>query len=129
MKLLKIKTFTANAVMGLLRGYSSEAITLTEFKSVLLSAQTEIFQKYGIGLSIKLSTTEIFFLGQNEPSIDVQIIQYPKFPQPEETLKKAFIQLIEIMMQELEQNRVVIVFPDETIMMEQSESIDPNIQF
>ena len=129
MKFLKIKTFTATAVIGLLKGYSSEAITLTEFKSVLLGAQKEIFKKYCIGLSIKLSTTEILFLGQNEPSIDLQIIQYPKFPQTEETLKKAFIQLIEIMMQELEQNRVVIVFSDETIMMERTDSIDPNIQF
>lgn len=129
MKFLKIKTFTATAVIGLLRGYSNEAITLIEFKRVLLSAQTEIYQKYGIGLSVKLSTTEILFLGQNEQSVDIQIIQYPKFPQPEETLKKAFIQLIEIMMQKLEQNRVVIVFSDETIMMEQTDSLDPNIQF
>ena len=29
----------------------------------------------------------------------------------------------------LQQNRVVIVFNDETIMLEKSEEVDPNIQF
>jgi hypothetical protein len=128
MKIIKNKTFTANAVIGLVRGYSQKKISIVEFKKVLLSAQQKIREQHEIGLSIKLSSTEIIFLGQEEPSIDLQIIQYPKFPQTEEVLKKVFLELIEILMLELEQNRVVIVFTEETIMLEQSEAIDPNIQ-
>lgn len=128
MNIIKNKTFTANAVIGLVRGYSQKKISIVEFKKVLLSAQQKIREQYEIGLSIKLSSTEIIFLGQEEPSIDLQIIQYPKFPQTEEVLKKVFLELIEILMLELEQNRVVIVFTEETIMLEQSEAIDPNIQ-
>jgi hypothetical protein len=128
MNIIKNKTFTANAVIGLVRGYSQKKISIVEFKKVLLSAQQKIREQHAIGLSVKLTSTEIIFLGQEEPSIDLQIIQYPKFPQTEEVLKKVFLELIEILMLELEQNRVVIVFTDEIIMLEQSDIIDPNIQ-
>jgi hypothetical protein len=128
MTIIKNKTFTGTASIGLVRGYTQISISVTEFKAALLKAQQEIYKQYGIGLSAKLIHSEILFLGQEESSIDIQIIQYSKFPQTEETLKKCFIALIELMMLELEQNRVVIQFTDETIMLEQSESIDPTIQ-
>jgi hypothetical protein len=67
-------------------------------------------------------------LGQEEPSIELQFIQYPKFPQEESVLQKSIVALIELMMRELDQNRVVIVFNDETVMLEQSDIIDPNIK-
>ena len=41
--------------------------------------------------------------------------------------KLGVIRFIETLMVELEQNRVVIVFHDETIMLEQSDIIDPKI--
>jgi hypothetical protein len=128
MNSIKNKTFTGSASIGLVRGYSQISISISEFKAALLKAQKQIYEQYEIGLSVKLTHSEILFLGQEEPSIDVQIIQYPKFPQTEEKLKIVFIALIEMMMLELEQNRVVIVFTDETIMLEQSENIDPTIQ-
>ena len=46
----------------------------------------------------------------------------------EEILKKAIMSLTEILMQKLEQNRVVIVFSDETIMVENNTEIDPTIK-
>ena len=128
MNSIKNKTFTGTATIGLVRGYTQTSISIIEFKTVLLKSQQKIYNQYGIGLSVKLIHSEILFLGQEEPSIDLQIIQYPKLTQTEETLKKCFITLIELMMQELEQNRVVVLFTDETIMLEQSDSIDPTIQ-
>ena len=46
----------------------------------------------------------------------------------EKELKKAIISLTEILMLKLEQNRVVIVFKDDTIMLEQNENINPDIE-
>lgn len=129
MNIINYKTFTGIATIGLVRGYSQISISITELKKVLASAQQKIYQLHDIGLSVKLSTAEIIFLGQEEPSVDLQIIQYPKLPQTEETLKKVFLEFIEILMLELGQNRVVIIFTDETIMIEQSDTIDPKIQF
>jgi hypothetical protein len=123
------KTFTGTACIGLTRNYSNTKIAIPELKKAVLKGQQMIYNQHGIGLSLKLTHTEIVFLGQDEPSMDIQLIQYPKFPQTEETLKKCFIALLKLMMLELEQNRVVVIFTDETIMLEQSDAIDPTIQF
>jgi len=128
MNSINCKTFTAIATIGLIRGYSKQSISLAEFKSVLLTAQQKIHEHFNISLSAKVTLCEILFLGQEEHSMELQFIQYPKFPQEESVLKKAIVELIELMMMELDQNRVVIVFNDETIMLEQSDIIDPNIK-
>lgn len=128
MNSIQCKTFTANSTFGLIRGYAKQIISTSEFKASLLIAQREIYEEFNIGLSAKISYCEILFLGQEEPSIELQFIQYPKFLHEEFLLKKAIVKLTELMMIELEQNRVVIVFTDEIIMLEQSNEIDPNIK-
>lgn len=122
------KTFTASITIGLTRMYSEKNIPELELKKALLDAQKKIKKEYKIELSAKLSHCEILFLGQDEPSMELEFIQYPKFPLEESVLKNAIVELTKMMMLELEQNRVVIVFTDETIMLEQSDAIDPNIK-
>jgi hypothetical protein len=122
------KTFTASLTIGSIRGYSKKRISNPEFKVALLGTQQKIYESFNIGLSAKLSPCEILFLGQEEPSFELQFIQYPKFPHDESLLKKAIIKFTELMMITLDQNRVVIVFTDETVMLEQSEIIDPEIK-
>lgn len=129
MNISSIKTYRAKVTIGLFKGYSRELISSEEFRYALLEAQQKIKSEYDIALSAKLIPCEILFLGQEEPSIELQFIQYPKFPVEEAELKKAIIALTEFVMIKLEQNRVVIVFTDETIMLEQSENIDPKIKF
>ena len=122
------KTFSAQITIGLVRGYTKKSISVPEFKKALLKAQENINIQYKIKLSAKLTHCEILFLGQEEPSVDLQFIQYPKFPQEESALKKAILDLTEQLMEALNQNRVVIVLSDETIMVEQTGAIDPKIQ-
>ena len=122
------KTFTAQVTLGLQKVYTTEVIPLIVLKEKLLKTQKNIVEKYNVELSTKIRQCEIFFLGQDEPSIELEFIQYPRFPQEESVLKNAIVELTKMMMLELEQNRVVIVFTDETIMLEQSDTIDPNIQ-
>ncbi len=121
------KTFAASVTIGLCRGYSNKKISQQEFKKALLKAQQTVNTDLKIGISIKLTPCEILFLGQEEPSMELQFIQYPKFPKKESELKEAIVALTKQIMTELGQNRVVIVFTDQTIMLEQSEAIDPNI--
>ena len=128
MNYIKCKTFTAKAVIGLKQGYTEKSISIDEFKITLLTEQKNIYEKYNVGLSAKLSSCEILFLGQEEPSIELSFIQYPKFLKEEKEIKKAIIELIEGIMIKLSQNRVVIVFTDETIMLEKLDKIDPNIK-
>ena len=128
MNRLITKTFTANATFGLQKGYTQELITLQEFKNALCIVQQETKKKFGLMLSTKITLCEIVFLGQEEPSITLDFIQYPKFPVEEKKLKQAILFLIEKLMIDLEQNRVVIIFPTETIMLEQTNEIDPRIK-
>lgn len=120
-------TFNVQATIGLIKGYSNELIPISEFKTALLIAQKQIKKELDVILSTKITLCEIVCLGQEEPSVTLDFIQYPKFIVEEAVLKQAIIRLIEILMNLLLQNRVVIVFPDKTIMLEQSEAIDPNI--
>lgn len=124
---ITVQTFTAQATIGLIKGYSNELISISDFKMALLTAQKQIKTEFDVVLSTKITTCEIVCLGQEELSVSLDFIQYPKFQIEETVLKKAIIRLIEILMELLQQNRVVIVFSDETIMLEQSEMIDPNI--
>lgn len=129
MNIVSCKTFTAQVTIGLNIGYTTDIISLQTVKRELFTAQKAIKKEYYVVLSTKIRLCEIVFLGQEEPSIELEFIQYPKFIHEESLLKKAIIQLTELLMTALQQNRVVIVFNDETIMLEKSEKVDPNIQF
>ena len=128
MNSLSCKTFTAQVTIGMTKGYSKEKIMMNVFKDELLNGQRVIKEKYKVLLSVKNRKCEIVFLGQEELSVELEFIQYPKFLQEEKELKKAIISLTEILMLKLEQNRVVIVFKDDTIMLEQNENINPDIE-
>ena len=128
MNSLSCKTFTAQVTIGMTKGYSKEKIMMNDLKDELLNGQRVIKEKYNVLLSVKIRQCEIVFLGQEELSVELEFIQYPKFLQEEKELKKAIISLTEILMLKLEQNRVVIVFKDDTIMLEQNENINPDIK-
>lgn len=129
MNSISCTTFTAQVTLGLYKGYSKAFIPLEAVKEALTLAQRKIQLELGIALSAKVTPCDIVFLGQDEPSVTLQFIQYPKFIQEVALLKNAIIALTKMMLLQMEQNRVVIVFTDETIMLEQSDAIDPAITF
>ncbi len=128
MKITRSKTFKAIATLGLKRGYTEEVISINDLKEKLVIAQQKVYEQMNIQLSTKVSPCSIVFSGQDEPSVDLSFIQYPKFPNVESQLKEGIIMLVEILMKLLDQNRVVIVFEDEIFMLEENEDlIDPKI--
>ena len=127
MNILQCKTLTASAVIGLFKGYSNELITLKEFKESISKIQHEIKKTDRVLLSVKITQCEILFLGQEEPSITLDFIQYPKFQYKENDWVNAVIAFVKNVMTELEQNRTVIIFPNNTVMIENSTEIDPKI--
>ena len=122
------KTFTAQATFGLQKSYSNTIITARELKKSLLKVQAEMKQELDLVLSTKVTFCEIVFLGQEEPSVTMEWIQYPKFLIEEDQLQRGILVMVEKLMDALEQNRVVIIFPRETIMLEKSAEIDPQIK-
>ena len=127
MNRVTIKSFIAHFTIGLYTGYTSREINIDDVKQILVFGQEKIKKESNILLSAKVSLCHIVCLGQDEPSVEIQFIQYPKFPVDESALKVAITDLAIFMMEKLEQNRTVIVFPDETVMLEQTNDIDPRI--
>ena len=128
MTIVTIKSFIAHITIGLYRGYSSKEISIDDVKKILAIGQEKIRKEANILLSAKISLCHIVCLGQDEPSVEIQFIQYPKFPADESALKVAITDLAIFMMENLEQNRTVIIFPEETLMIEQTSEIDPKIK-
>ena len=128
MNIKKCATITASAVIGLNRGYTNQTISTNELKNAVQKIQIELRDKRDLYLSVKITACEILFLGQDEPSVTLDFIQYPKFQYKEEKWKEAVLFFIEKIIDELEQNRTVIIFPDTTFMLEKSENIDPKIE-
>jgi hypothetical protein len=128
MTIVTAKTFIAHFTIGLYTGYSSREIRIDEVKHFLSIGQEKIKKEANILLSAKISLCNIVCLGQDEPSVEISFIQYPKFPVDESSLKVAITDLAIFMMEKLEQNRTVIIFPDETLMLEKTSEIDPKIK-
>lgn len=128
MNRISVKTFTAHFTLGLYAGYSDKVINIETLKQILADGQKKVKEESNIFLSAKISLCHIVFLGQDEPSVEIQFIQYSKFPADEKALKVAIADLAIYMLEKLEQNRTVIVFPDETVMLEQTNEIDPKIR-
>lgn len=120
-------TFKAEITIGLNRGYSHEIWNIDKLKISLQNAQKLLKDDSGVLLSAKVTLCDIVFLGQDEPSVTISFINYPKFPVEKEPFKHGVIFIAKKLMNELEQNRIVIVFNDETLMFEVDNKIDSSI--
>jgi hypothetical protein len=65
--------------------------------------------------------------GQREAHLVLHFINYPKFPLGEQKLKKEIEALVMFLMNEFDQNRVVVEYHNETVMLDLSTEIDPRI--
>jgi hypothetical protein len=89
--------------------------------------QRQKIDEASIYLSVSISECIIVLGGQEEKHIKLEFINYPKFPLEVEVFKQEIIELSTHLLTKTQQNRTVIVFTDETIMLEIDEAIDPRI--
>ena len=123
-----VEPFRAKVTFGLNKGYTAEVINRDDFIKKIQIYQDNLIREDKIYLSVSISETSIVLNGQNEPHLILNFINYPKFPLDPIVLKIQIQKLIEKMMILFEQNRVVIEFIDETVMLEYSSDIDPKIK-
>ncbi|GAA4932875.1 hypothetical protein GCM10023314_01590 [Algibacter agarivorans] len=107
-----VPTLKAEITIGLNKGYSEEFWSVIELKNKLAAAQQKLKQRDGILLSTKVT---------------LSFINYPKFPIEKESFKNGVSFIAKELMNELSQNRIVVVFNDETIMLEDLPEIDGSI--
>lgn len=128
MGIKSIKTFTAVITLGLEIGYSKEHYDKEYLINELQEYQKKRIDESGVHLSASVSECNIVLSGQYEKHLKLEFINYPKFPLEVEVFKKEIIKLGSYLLNKMQQNRTVIVFPDETIMLEVDEGIDPRIK-
>lgn len=122
-----IKTFQASIFIGLEKGYIQKRIFEDEVFETIKKFQLVNSEERNIFLSASISDCNIVLNNQNEPHLKIDFINYPKFPLEESVIKENVISLSKELLITHHQNRMVIIFPDETIMLEQSDDIDPRI--
>lgn len=127
-KKTSINSFSAKVTLGLEIGYTKKLIEKSRIIKSLQEYQDQLIKEKNIILSVSISTCKIVLSGQVEPHLNLNFINYPKFPLEEKTLKIEIENLTKYLMTKFEQNRVVIEYLDETIMLENSELIDPRIK-
>ena len=123
-----IDPFSATVTIGLELGYTAEPIEKAKIIECIQDYQNELIQEKDLVLSVSLSECTIVLSGQVEPHLKLSFINYPKFPLEEHILKTEIENLTKKLMDEFQQNRVVIEYLDETILLENSALIDPRIQ-
>ena len=123
-----VKPFSAKVTLGLELGYTGELIEKTEIIQHIQKIQNNLIKNKDIFLSVSISESNIVMSGQIEPHVTLSFINYPKFPLKVEILNKEIEELTKQLMNKFKQNRTIIEYLDETVMLEQREEIDPRIK-
>jgi hypothetical protein len=129
---MKIKTaerLTATITIGRLFGYSNDEYSIKELYSALQEYQNKRIDEAGIYLSAFVHGGDIVMSGQIEAHYKLEFINYPKFPLSKRVFKDEIVRLGKHLIFTFKQNRLVIIFDDEIIMLEENETIDPRIKF
>ena len=128
MKRKSIPPFYGILTIGLEIGYEKVKIDETEIITFIQAYQDELINNKQIYLSASIANCTIVLSGQVEPHLTISFINYPKFELPPAVLKFEIEELSKQLLLAFKQNRVVIEYLDEVIMLENSEEIDPSIQ-
>lgn len=122
-----VKPFYGKITIALERGYENVKIDESEMFAFLQAYQDTLIKNKKIYLSASISRCSIVLSGQIEEHLKISFINYPKFPLDPELLKYEIEELSKKLMYNFKQNRVVIEYIDEAVMLENSEDIDPRI--
>lgn len=124
----KIKTLQASIFIGLEYGYTQKQIDENLVIESLSELQKQLSVEKNIFLSASVSKTVIVLNNQKEPHLKIDFINYPKFPLDENIFKDEVLIIGKELMKQFKQNRILIIYTDETVMLEQSEETDTRIK-
>ncbi len=108
-------TFFANIYVGTRFGYFGTCTSYYKIRDWLQKFCNEV------KLGVTLTETEFIYVGGNEPGVIVGLINYPRFPKPIEDIKTTALSIAKGLMELCHQERLSIVFSDETIMLEKDD--------
>lgn len=114
--LKKSKTFEAKIYMGSRHGYHGPYFGKFEVIHAL--------QKYDMKISMRITETMFCVSNDNyvEQGFEIAFIQYPRYLRTEEELRLVIRDLADYLLVKFHQNRITVVFPDETEMFESEDA-------
>lgn len=110
----KVTTFTATIYVGCREQYTDEVRSI-DMAYALLQARADEG-----GLCVTVTPTRFIYKNGSEPGIAVGLINYPRFPEESSAIRRKALDLAADLMVCYAQMKVSIVFPDETVMLEQT---------
>lgn len=127
MQKISIPKWSACITIGMQKGYTNEKIELKEIKKWLQEIQEIQIKREQLYLSANVFLSDIVLSGQDEPHVNFNFINYPRFPSADIQLRNGVLEIAEYLMAKMLQNRIVITFDKEIVMLEKSSEIDKNI--
>jgi len=108
-------TFSARIFVGLQEGYDGP---LHKYKEVVSIAQHYCDD---VGLGVNISETTFVYTGGREPGVCVELIQYPRFPNDIDLIKKHAFRIAKMLMEAFNQHRCSVVCTDLTYLIEKKD--------
>jgi hypothetical protein len=127
MNIKSTERFTATITVGKHIGYSNKEYSTKELYFALQEHQNKRIKEANIYLSAFVQQGDIVMSGQVEPHYKIEFINYPRFPLEQLVFKEEITQLGSHLMSVFTQNRIVITFHNEIVMLEKNQGIDPRI--
>jgi hypothetical protein len=113
----KLATFTASIYLGLRHGYVGRISSIDEVRQWVQNYCNEA------KLGVTFTLTEFIYVDGGEPGVIIGLINYPRFPRSINEIKEKATAIAQGLMELCHQERVSIVFSDETVMLEKQEEV------
>lgn len=107
-----VSTYFVNIYVGLREEYSDK---ISNIQYAIKLIQDFVNERK---LGVTVTETNFLYVDGNEPGLIVGLINYPRFPDTQENIKNKAIDLAKILLVKLKQNRISLVTPNETIMID-----------
>ena len=106
-----VPTFTATIYVGFKNRDTGEVHEMCEVASIC--------RQYcdAVGLCVTITPTHYIYKDGEEPGCAVGLINYPRFPSTPEQITSHALALAQLLKDAMEQYKVSVVFPGETVML------------
>ncbi len=106
-----VPTFTATIYCGVRNRYSDTSEDVAMAHRIC----QEYVDRGGVGVTV--TPLRFLYTGGAEDGVAVGLVNYPRFPSTPEQIRARALELAELLRSRLQQCRVSMVFPDETVML------------
>lgn len=127
MNIVTVPPFNAFMMLGLEEGYTDIVIDKNDVIKEIQTFQEQLFQKEKIYLSANVIDCQIVLKGQEEPHLKIEFINYPHANVDILDLKKHVLDMAKQLFTIFKQNRLIISYPDEIVMLENNKNLNPKI--